>query len=46
LRFCAPVFPAAQIAETLPEEVLSKMHAAPKEHDVLDPKDLAEYDGE
>lgn len=37
-----------QIAETLPEEVLSKMHAAPKEeeHEVLDPKDLAEYDGE
>ena len=37
-----------QIAETLPEEVLAKMHAAPKEeeHEVLDPKDLAEYDGE
>eukprot|EP01025_Chloroclados_australasicus_P015019 TRINITY_DN1712_c1_g1_i1.p2 TRINITY_DN1712_c1_g1~~TRINITY_DN1712_c1_g1_i1.p2 ORF type:complete len:233 (-),score=37.34 TRINITY_DN1712_c1_g1_i1:197-895(-) len=36
-----------QIAETLPQEVLDKMHAAPKPADVpvIDPKDLANADG-
>ncbi|PRP81789.1 hypothetical protein PROFUN_10778 [Planoprotostelium fungivorum] len=36
-----------QIPETLPEEVLQKMHAPPKAEDVpvADPKTLLEYDG-
>ena len=34
-----------RIPETLPEEVLSKMHAAPKEGDELTAAELAEYDG-
>jgi NAD(P)H dehydrogenase (quinone) len=36
-----------RVAETLPEEVLTKMHAAPPPDDipVLDPRDLPKYDG-
>ncbi|RMJ25698.1 protoplast secreted protein 2 [Aspergillus sp. HF37] len=34
-----------QVAETLPDEVLSKMHAPPKSsHPVAEPSDLLEYD--
>ena len=36
----------ARIAETLPEEVLTKMHAAPKpDYPVIGPAELVEYDG-
>ncbi|KAJ5245838.1 NADH-quinone oxidoreductase [Penicillium chermesinum] len=35
-----------QIAETLPEEVLAKMHAAPKpNYPIAEPETLLEYDG-
>jgi NAD(P)H dehydrogenase (quinone) len=37
-----------QVAETLPEEVLTKMHAPPKNADhpvITDPATLKEYDG-
>jgi NAD(P)H dehydrogenase (quinone) len=35
-----------QVAETLPQEVLTKMHAPPKpNYPVLQPNDLANYDG-
>jgi len=37
-----------QVAETLPDEVLTKMHAPPKPSDITtlsDPKQLEEYDG-
>jgi NAD(P)H dehydrogenase (quinone) len=35
-----------QVAETLPEEVLTKMHAPPKaDHPVITPEKLSEYDG-
>ncbi|KAH9974717.1 flavoprotein-like protein [Lactifluus volemus] len=35
-----------QIAETLPQEVLTKMHAPPKpDYPILQPNDLAQFDG-
>jgi len=35
-----------QVAETLPQEVLAKMHAAPKpDVPIIDPHDLPSYDG-
>jgi NAD(P)H dehydrogenase (quinone) len=35
-----------QVAETLPQEVLTKMHAPPKpNYPILSPNDLANYDG-
>ena len=34
-----------QVAETLPKEVLEKMHAVEKSDPVVDPTSLAEYDG-
>jgi len=36
----------ARIAETLPEEVLTKMHAAPKpDYPIITPAELANFDG-
>jgi len=35
-----------QVAETLPQEVLTKMHAAPKpDYPIITPTELAKYDG-
>ena len=39
------MFLETQIGETLSDEVLEKMHAAPKQDDVIDPTDLDQYDG-
>lgn len=44
---CVCVGDGAQVAETLPAEILEKMHAAPKDADVpvITPDRLPEFDG-
>lgn len=40
------IYDNSRVAETLPQEVLTKMHAPPKpDYPVIQPADLAHYDG-